>query len=77
MRLEESKERYKTRQHIGETPFAVLKAVMGVRRFLLRGHEGVRTEWLWGTTAFNLKKLLGLVGPLRAGLTTNLKPETN
>jgi hypothetical protein len=50
MRLDESKERYKTRQHIGETPFAVLKAMMGVRQFLLRGHEGVQTEWLWGTT---------------------------
>jgi hypothetical protein len=61
-----SKERYKVRQHIGETPFAVLKAVMGVRQFLLRGHEGVQTEWLWGTTAFNLKKLIGLIGPLRA-----------
>lgn len=77
MRLDESKERYKTRQHIGETPFAVLKAVMGVRQFLLRGHEGVQTEWLWGTTAFNLKKLIGLVGPLRAELATQLEAATN
>ena len=65
MRLDESKERYKIRQHIGETPFAVMKTVMGVRQFLLRGHEGVQTEWLWGTTAFNLKKLIGILGPLR------------
>jgi transposase len=70
MQQDESKERYKTRQHIGETPFAVLKAVMGVRQFLLRGHEGVQTEWLWGTTAFNLKKLIGLMGPLCAGSAT-------
>jgi transposase len=76
MRLDESKERYKTRQHIGESPFAVLKAVMGLRRFLLRGREGVQTEWLWGTTAFNLKKLIGLVGPLRADLATNLEVAT-
>ena len=77
MRLDESKERYKIRQHIGETPFAMLKAVMGVRQFLLRGHEGVQTEWLWGTTAFNLNKLIGLVGPLRADLSTKLAPATS
>ncbi len=40
--------------------------VMGVRQFLLRGQEGVQTEWLWGTMAFNLKKLMSLIGPLRA-----------
>ena len=68
MRREETKERYKTRQHIGETPFAMLKGVMGLRQFLLRGHEGVQTEWLWGTTAFNLMKLIKLVGPLRLGM---------
>ena len=77
MRLDESKERYKIRQHIGETPFAVLKAVMGVRQFLLRGHEGVQTEWLWGTTAFNLKKLIGLVGPLRAASSLQLETASN
>ena len=76
MRLDKSKERYKIRQHIAETPFAVLKAVMGVRQFLLRGHEGVQTEWLWGTTAFNLKKLIGLAGPLRAELTARLESAT-
>ena len=73
MRLDESKERYKTRQHIGETPFAVLKAVMGIRQFLLRGHEGVQTEWLWGTTAFNLKKLIGIEAKLRAALSTKVE----
>ena len=76
MRLDESKARYKVRQHIGETPFAVLKAVMGVRQFLLRGHEGVQTEWLWGTTAFNLKKLIGFAGLFRAELATRLEPAT-
>lgn len=77
MRQDESKERYKIRQHIGETPFAMLKAVLGVRQFLLRGHEGVQTEWLWGTTAFNLKKLMRLVGPLRATMTTQLDAASN
>ena len=77
MFLDKSKERYKTRQHIGETPFAVLKAVMGMRQFLLRGHEGVQTEWLWGTMAFNIKKLLGLTRPLCADSATDLGTNTN
>ena len=77
MRQAESKERYKTRQHIGETPFAFLKAVIGIRQFLLRGHEGVQTEWLWGATAFNLKKLIGLVDRSRAELATQLAAANN
>ena len=66
MKQPKSKERYKVRQHFGETPFAVLKACFDMRRFLLRGIEGVRTEWLWGCTAFNLKKLMSLIAAMRA-----------
>jgi transposase len=61
MKTPESKERYKRRQHAGETPFAVIKSCFLLRRFLLRGIEGVQTEWLWHTTAFNLKRLLNLM----------------
>lgn len=68
MQQASSKERYKRRQHYGETPFAALKAAMNLRRFLLRGAEGVRQEWLWGCTALNLKKLMGLWNGLRAHL---------
>ena len=66
MKQPASKERYKVRQHFGETPFAVMKACFDMRRFLLRGIEGVQTEWLWGCTAFNLKKLMSLIAALRA-----------
>ena len=66
MRQPESKARYKVRQYIGETPFAVIKACFDMRRFLLRGIEGVQVEWLWGCTAFNLKKLMSLIAALRA-----------
>ncbi|MFO0221851.1 MAG: transposase, partial [Planctomyces sp.] len=59
-------ERYKQRQHFGEMPFAVMKACFDMRRFLLRGHEGVRAEWQWCCTAFNLKKLVTLMAALRA-----------
>jgi len=68
MQQEEAKERYKRRQHYGETPFAVLKAALDLRRFLLRGLTGVQQEWLWGCTAFNLKKLMCLWGTLRTQL---------
>lgn len=65
MKTEETKERYKRRQHAGETPFAVIKACFSLRRFLLRGIAGVQTEWLWHCTAFNLKRLLNLLAASR------------
>lgn len=65
MQQEGAKERYKRRQHFGETPFAILKANLGLRRFLLRGIVGVQTEWLWGCTTFNMKKLISLMAALR------------
>lgn len=61
-----AKTRYAKRLHFGETPFAVLKACFGLRRFLVRGHERVRMEWHWGCTAFNLKKLMTFVTSQRS-----------
>ena len=66
MRQEESQVAYARRFHYGEVPFAFLKTIIGIRRFLLRGHEGVQTEWLWGCTAYNLKKLIKLWPDVRA-----------
>jgi len=43
---------------------------MGIRQFLLRGLEKVRTEWLWACTAYNLKKLTHDVAALRAPAVT-------
>jgi transposase len=68
MGRDENKERYKRRQHIGETPFAVLKSAMDLRRFLLCGIQGVQQEWLWGCTGFNLKKLMTMWETVRAQL---------
>lgn len=65
MKTAEAKERYKRRQHAGETPFANIKACFSLRRFSLRGIEGVQTEWLWHCTAFNLKRLLNILAALR------------
>ena len=57
LKTESGRKTYHRRMYIAETPFAILKGVMGLRQFLLRGLEKVRTEWLWACTAYNLKKL--------------------
>ncbi len=66
MQTDEAKTAYKRRLHAGETPFAVIKRIMGLRQFLMRGLQRVKTEWLWACTAFNLIKLARHLGRLRA-----------
>jgi hypothetical protein len=68
MQTPEGKAGYAPRMHAAETPFARAKGVLGVRQFLLRGLENVRTEWRWVCTALNMKKLLRAVAALRARL---------
>jgi len=65
MQTEAGRATYNRRMHIGETPFAIIKGILDVRRFLLRGLEKVRTEWRWVCTAYNLKKLIAAVAALR------------
>jgi transposase len=77
MQSEESQTRYRKRLHYGETQFAVLKSVLGMRRFLLRGLAKVQTEWLWGCAAFNLKKLIHLTGAMRASAKLEVVSSTN
>jgi transposase len=72
MQTPEARERYQLRFHAGETPFGWLKQTLGLRQFLLRGLEKVRTEWLWACTAHNVKKVVTEVGRLRAKVTGSL-----
>ena len=58
MKTAEAQAAYSVRQHTGEVPFAVIKTTFDLRRFLLRGIEGVGQEWRWASTAFNLRKLM-------------------
>lgn len=58
MATTEAQEIYGQRRHPGERPFAVIKHQYGLRRFLLRGLDRVRTEWCWAATAFNLDRLM-------------------
>jgi len=60
---------YARRAWMAETPNSVIKAWMGLRQFLLRGLEKVRTEWRWACTAYNLRKLVTIVAGLRAEVT--------
>jgi transposase len=60
MQSAEGRAIYRRRAPLIEGTFANTKSIMGLRTFLLRGLQKVRTEWLWICTAFNLGKLLRL-----------------
>lgn len=66
MASESGRTLYRQRPRMAETPFGIIKLILGVRQFLLRGLEKVKTEWLWTVTAFNLMKLSREIGKLRA-----------
>jgi transposase len=66
MATEPARKLYNQRPRIAETTFGILKSVMALRQFLLRGLEKVKTEWRWACTAFNLAKLVREVARLRA-----------
>jgi len=60
------------RKERAEHPFGHIKHNLGVRAFLLRGLNGVRAEAALAATAFNLVRMLTLVGA--AGLLGSLAP---
>ena len=66
LKTESGKKRYARRAHLAETPNGFIKEVLGLRQFLLRGLDKVRTEWLWACTAFNIRKLMSAMEKLRA-----------
>jgi transposase len=65
MNSEEGKKTYCRRMWLTEGSFGLIKAWMGLRQFLCRGLEKVRTEWLWACMAYNLKKLVKAVLGIR------------
>lgn len=69
MRGEDASKKYDQRMRIAETPFALIKQVLGLRQFLLRGLAKVKTEWLWTCAAINLDKLARGLARLRTQLT--------
>lgn len=61
MATDEAKEIYKTRQHAGERPFAMMKWFFRMDQFLTRGLDRVSQEYDWLSAGFNLHRLLSLI----------------
>ena len=57
MATEQAKAVYKRRKELVEPAFGIIKELMGIRRFLLRGLENVKAEATVIATAFNLRSL--------------------
>lgn len=55
---EVGKKAYSRRWPVAEGRFGVIKAVLGVRQFLLRGLAKVGMEWTWTAAAYNLKVMV-------------------
>ena len=76
MSTDEARQLYNQRPRIAETTFGLMKSVMGIRQFLLRGLSKVKTEWCWAATAFNLGKLIREIARVRAeSAVLRLQPE--
>jgi len=61
LRTAAGKAKYALRKQTVEPVFGIIKAVMGFRRFLLRGKTKVTLEWNLVTLAYNFKRLFRLV----------------
>jgi len=72
MHSTEGREVYQVRKWLCETPFAVMKPHMKVRRFLLRGLENVKTGWLGICTSFNLSRFVREAFRMRTRFSTML-----
>jgi hypothetical protein len=57
MKTDAGKALYAKRKSTVEPVFGIIKEVMGFRRFMLRGLDAVKGEWLLVCMAFNLKRL--------------------
>ena len=61
-RLKQNPELMRQRMAIVERPFAILKQIMGFRRFLCWGIEAVRSEMSLGVLSYNLKRMINREG---------------
>ena len=52
----------KRRGALAEHPFGIIKAMMGDARFLCRGLKAVTAEMDLSVLAFNLKRVMNIVG---------------
>jgi transposase len=61
-RMVQAPEKNLQRKGLVEHPFGTLKRALGYDHFLLKGLEKVRIEWSLMTLAYNLKRVLNLLG---------------
>jgi transposase len=61
-RLDQAPESMRVRRRTVEHPFGTLKAWMGATHFLTKGLERVRTEMSLHVLAYNLKRVMNLMG---------------
>ena len=60
LKTREGRDLYALRKQIPEPVFGIIKSVMGLRQFMLRGIDKVRGEWRLAAMAWNLKRLFVL-----------------
>jgi Transposase DDE domain. len=56
---------YKKRKQLAEHPFGTVKRAMGFAYFLTRGNANVKTESLLHFLAYNMKRVMNMVGTTR------------
>jgi transposase len=61
-RMQQQPEKFKLRKTLAEHPFGTIKRWFGYTHFLLKGLAKVQCEWSLTTLAYNLKRVLNLVG---------------
>ncbi len=61
-RMKQQPAKFKLRKTLAEHPFGTSKRYFGYTHFLLKGLVKVQTEWSLTTLAYNLKRVLNLVG---------------
>lgn len=62
IRMDQAGDSMRIRRQTVEHPFGTLKAWMGATHFLTRGLERVRTEMSLHVLAYNLKRVMNLMG---------------
>lgn len=64
LQTEEGRKKYAKRKQTVEPVFGIIKQVLGIRQFLLRGLEKVSGEWSLIALAYNMKRTWKLKGAL-------------
>lgn len=67
---------YALRKQTVEPVFGIIKAVMGFRRFSLRGLEKVSTEWTLVCLSYNFKRLFNLIRQAKSSKSPPSPPST-